>query len=71
MMTSGEVSTGLREPARIFSALTAVLLLLTEHTEDLLTNLGVGNLDVVLGAAVVIHQGQEVIVGDVDLETAS
>lgn len=47
--------------------LTGVLLLLGEKLADLVANLAVGNLDIVLGVAVVLHQGQEVVVGDVEL----
>lgn len=47
--------------------LTDVLLLLAEHLGDLLANLTVRKLDVVLGGAVLEHEGKEVIVGDVEL----
>jgi len=49
--------------------LTDVLLLLTEHLEDTGTDLTLGELDIVLGVTVILHQGQEVIIGDVQLET--
>lgn len=48
-------------------ALTDVLLLLTEHLDDALADLVVRDLDVVLGVTVILHQGKEVIVGDVKL----
>lgn len=48
-------------------SLTALLLLNGEHLVDLLTNLVVGNLDIVLGVTVVGHQGHEAILGDVEL----
>ena len=51
--------------------LTNVLLLLTEHLDDSLTGLSVGELDVVLGATVVIHQGKEVVIGNVKLKPKS
>lgn len=47
--------------------LTDVLLLLLEHLLDALTKIVVGDLDIVLGVTVILHQGQEVIVGDVQL----
>lgn len=47
---------------------TDVLLLLTEHLEDTGTKLTLGELDIVLGVTVILHQGQEVIIGDVQLE---
>lgn len=47
--------------------LTGVLLLLGEELADLLANLTIGDLDIVLGVAVIGHQGQEVIIGDVEL----
>lgn len=48
--------------------LTDVLLLLTEHLNDTGTDLTLGELDVVLGVTVVLHQGQEVIVSDIELD---
>lgn len=48
--------------------LTDVLLLLTEHLEDTVTDITIGELDIVLGVTVILHQGQEVIIGDVQLE---
>lgn len=51
--------------------LTGVLLLLGEELADLVANLTVGDLDVVLGVAIVLHQGQEVVVGDVKLGESS
>jgi hypothetical protein len=47
---------------------TDVLLLLTEHLEDTVTDITIGELDIVLGVTVILHQGQEVIIGDVQLE---
>lgn len=49
--------------------LTDVLLLLTEHLDDALTELVVGDLDIILGVTVILHEGKEVIVGDVELES--
>jgi hypothetical protein len=48
--------------------LTDVLLLITEHLDDALTELVVGDLDIILGVTVILHEGEEVIVGDVELE---
>jgi hypothetical protein len=47
--------------------LTGVLAVLGEHLVDLVTNLVLGKLDVVLGGAVVRHQGEETVVSNVDL----
>lgn len=47
--------------------LTDVLLLITEHALNTGTNVVVGELDVVLGVTVVLHEGEETIVGDVEL----
>lgn len=51
----------------IAGVLTDVLLLVTEHADDALTEVAVGDLDVVLGGTSVVHQGQEVVVSDVQL----
>jgi hypothetical protein len=48
--------------------LTGVLAILGEHLVDLVANLALGNLDVVLGGAVIGHEGEETIVGNVELE---
>jgi hypothetical protein len=48
--------------------LTGVLALLGEELVDLVTNLAIGDLDVVLGGAVVRHEGKETILRNVDLE---
>lgn len=50
---------------------TGVLLFLPEELVDLVTDLTRGDLDVVLGGAVIVHEGKEVIVGDVELLQAS
>jgi hypothetical protein len=51
--------------------LTGVLLLLVEELVDALTDLVVGDLDVVLGGAVVEHEGEETVVSDVELGEGS
>ena len=48
-------------------SLTAVLLLITEHLGDSVSNVILGELDVVLGVAGLIHEGQEVVIGDIQL----
>lgn len=53
---------------QLMGILTDVLLLLTEHLEDTGTDFTIGELDIVLGVTVILHQGQEVIIGDVQLE---
>jgi hypothetical protein len=48
-------------------ALTGVLAVLVEHLGNLLANFAVGELDIVLGGAVIGHEGEETVVGDIDL----
>lgn len=47
--------------------LTGVLLLSLEETGDLLTNLTIGQTDVVLGVTIIAHEGKETIVSNVEL----
>lgn len=47
--------------------LTDVLLLNSEELVDLVANFTVGHADVVLGVTVVVHEGEETVVGDVKL----
>lgn len=47
--------------------LTGVLLLLSEELGDLLANLVVGQRNIILGVTVVGHEGEETVVGDVEL----
>lgn len=47
--------------------LTAVLLLIVEHAADTVAHLTFGDLDVVLGVTVLVHQGKEVVVSNVKL----
>jgi len=47
--------------------LTGILAILGEHLGDLLTDFTVGKLDIVLGGAVIGHQGQETVIGNVKL----
>jgi hypothetical protein len=47
--------------------LTGVLSILSEELVDLVTNLTIGDLDIVLGGAVVRHEGEETVLRDVDL----
>lgn len=70
MMTSKDerLESALTNPGKIAGLLTDVLLLLTEKLDDTLANLALGELDIVLGVTVILHQGKEVIVGDVKLE---
>jgi hypothetical protein len=46
---------------------TGILALVGEELVDLVTSIAIRNLDVVLGGAVVRHEGQEAVVGDVQL----
>lgn len=47
--------------------LTDVLLLLTEHALNTGTEVVVGELDIVLGVTVILHEREEAVVGDVEL----
>lgn len=47
--------------------LTGNLLVNLEQLVDLLANLSIGDLDIVLGVAIIVHEGEEAIVGDIDL----
>lgn len=53
---------------RILMVLTGVLLLDFEQLVDLLTNLAVRHADIVLGVAIVAHEGEETVVRDVELK---
>ena len=48
--------------------LTGVLALLGEELVDLVSDLAIGDLDIVLGGAVIGHEGKETILRNVDLE---
>jgi hypothetical protein len=52
---------------KVAGLLTDVLLLLLEELGDTLADLVVGELDIILGVTVLLHQGKVVIVGDVEL----
>lgn len=47
--------------------LTSVLAILVEELVDLVTNLAIGELDIVLGGTVIRHEGEETVVGNVKL----
>lgn len=49
------------------TALTSVLAVLGEELVDLVTDFSVRNLDIVLGGAVLGHEGEETIVSDIEL----
>jgi hypothetical protein len=53
---------------RGLKALTGVLVFLVEELLNLVSNLAVGNLDIVLGGTVLRHEGEETIIGDVELQ---
>lgn len=48
--------------------LTDVLALLLEHAGQALTNLAVGDLDIILGVTVILQEREETIVGDIQLK---
>ena len=56
---------------RCVERLTGILLLNLEELGDTVTNLTLGKLDVVLGDTIVGHQGEEAIVGDINLRAKS
>lgn len=69
MMTSrggGQIYT-LQHADNIPGVLTDILLLITEQLDDTGTKLVVGKLDIIFGVTIVLHQGKEVIIGDVQL----
>ena len=47
--------------------LTGLLLVISEQLLDLVPDFSIGDLDVVLGAAIIGHEGQETVVADVEL----
>lgn len=49
------------------TVLTGILLLFAEELGDFFANLALWNLDIVLGSAILGHEGEEAIVGDVEL----
>lgn len=49
------------------SELTGILLFGTEELLDFLAHFSVGNLDVILGIAVIRHQGKKAILGNIQL----
>lgn len=53
--------------ARSQDALTQVLVLLVELLLDLGAEFTLGDLDIVLGVTVILHEGEVVIVGNVEL----
>jgi hypothetical protein len=49
------------------TVLTGILLFFAEELVDLLANLALRNLDIVLGSAVLGHEGEKAVIGDVEL----
>lgn len=47
--------------------LTGVLAVFLEELLDLVTDITIWNLDIVLGGAVVVHEGEETVVSDIEL----
>ena len=47
--------------------LTGVLLILCEELLNLVTDFTIGHADIILGVTVVVHEGEETVVGDVKL----
>lgn len=68
-ITSGHVSTATTlKQAR---ELTGILLVGAEELLDLFTDFTIWHLDIVLGGTVIRHEGQETVVGDVQLQSVS
>ena len=67
-MTSRLVS-GVKD--RVWIQHTAVLAVILEHFIDLVANFAIRDLDIILGAAAVVHKRQETIVSDVELHSIS
>lgn len=53
---------------RVLEYLTGVLSILSEELVDLVANLTLGNFDIVLGGAIVGHEGEETIISNVELK---
>ena len=53
---------------RIRALLTGVLLLSPEQAVDLLADLTIGHLDIILGVTIIVHEGEETIVRDIELQ---
>jgi hypothetical protein len=53
------------------TVLTGILLVFAKELVDLLANLALRNLDIVLGSAVLGHEGEETVIGDVELAHTS
>lgn len=71
MMTSEVFVSRADEYVRVLIKPTGVLALLLEELLDLVANLTVWDLDIVLGVTTVGHEGQEAIIGDVELYSHS
>jgi hypothetical protein len=55
----------------VWICLTSVLAVLLEELLNLVTDLTIWDLDIVLGGAVVVHEGEKIVIGDVELEYVS
>jgi len=64
-MTSRNVSD--RPTVRLVHQLTGVFAILSEELADLVANLAVRELDIVLGGTIVRHEGEETVVGNIEL----
>lgn len=49
--------------------LTGVFAVVGEELGDLVADVAIGNLDIVLGGAIVRHEREEAIIGDVELQS--
>lgn len=74
MVTSGEIwsAVGKFFPGRgLYWARTQVLLFITEHAVDPFTEFTLRGLNIILGVTVLVHEGKEAIVGDIELKEQS
>lgn len=66
-MTSSNIVRTSYSSYGILCLLTGVLAIFDEELPDLVANFALGNLDIVLGGAVIGHEGEEAVVGDIKL----
>jgi hypothetical protein len=54
---------------QISGLLTCVLLISLEELGDLVANFTVGHANIILGVTIIVHEREETIIGDVELQT--
>ena len=58
----------MRQSGSVICRLTGVLLVASEEFLDLVTNFTLGHLDIILGGTIVGHEGQKVVISDIELK---